>query len=25
MEHFYVYTIPNDGEWVKAGRPRAPL
>lgn len=25
MEHFYVYTIPNDAEWVKAGRPRAPL
>lgn len=25
LEHFYVYTVHNDGEWVKAGRPRAPL
>jgi hypothetical protein len=25
MEHFYVYTVQNDGEWVKAGRPRAAL
>jgi hypothetical protein len=25
MEHFYVYGIANDGEWAKAGRPRAPL
>jgi hypothetical protein len=25
MEHFYVYTIQNDGEWARAGRPRASL
>jgi hypothetical protein len=25
MEHFYVYTLQNDGEWAKAGRPRASL
>jgi len=25
MEHFYVYSIPNDPEWVRAGRPRARL
>ncbi len=25
MEHFYVYTVQNDAEWIKAGRPRATL
>lgn len=25
MEHFYVYGVQNDAEWIKAGRPRAPL
>ncbi len=23
MEHFYVYGVQNDAEWIKAGRPRA--
>src|SRR5678816_1267267 len=25
MEHFYVYGVHNDAEWIKAGRPRAQL
>ena len=25
MEHFYVYGVQNDAEWIKAGRPRASL
>jgi hypothetical protein len=25
MEHFYAYTVNNDGVWIKAGRPRAAL
>jgi hypothetical protein len=25
MEHFYVYTLNTDGEWAKAGKPRAAL
>ncbi len=25
MEHFYVYGVQNDAEWIKAGRQRAPL
>lgn len=25
MEHWYTYTVNNDGVWIKAGRPRAAL